>query len=176
MCLRAAWKCSVGSELGDNTMSIKIQVTAVKRTVSSIQRTSRMTWNETGKRYDAEHSLGAEYESVQFMNIEPKNGENYMQVANVSGNVAFTGIDNTSLMLNDPALFGTFKAGDIVELRVVNDGLTEAHPHSEGKYTAINDPLDENGVMLIRPNESIEDFADRVAIAKAGQRRSRKQL
>ena len=100
-------------------MSIKIQVTAVKRTVSSIQRTSRMTWNETEKRYDAEHSLGAEYESVQFMNIEPKDGENYMQVANVQGNVAFIGIDNTSLMLNDPALFGTFKPGDIVELRVV---------------------------------------------------------
>lgn len=100
-------------------MSIKIQVTAVKRTVSSIQRTVRLTWDETENRYNVVQSLGAEYESVQFMNIEPKNGENYMQVANVSGNVAFTGIDNTSLMLNDPALFGTFKAGDIVELRVV---------------------------------------------------------
>ena len=103
-------------------MSIKIQVTSVKRTVSSIQRTNRLTWNKTENKYDVEYSIGAEYESVQFMNIEPKNGENYMQVANVSGNVAFTGIDNTSLMLNDPALFGTFKAGDIVELRVVTLG------------------------------------------------------
>ena len=60
MCLRAAWKCSVGNELGDNTMSIKIQVTAVKRTVSSIQRTNRITWNETEKRYDTEYSIGAE--------------------------------------------------------------------------------------------------------------------
>lgn len=160
-------------------MSIKIQVTSVKRTVSSIQRTARLTWNRTENRYDAEHSIGAEYESVQFMNIEPKDGENCMQVANVRGNVAFIGIDNTSLMLNDPALFGTFKAGDIVELRVVNDGLTNTHTNSKCEYTTINDPLDENGVMLIRPNESIEDFADRVAITKgieAGQRRSRKQL
>ena len=103
-------------------MSIKIQVTAVKRTVSSIQRTNRITWNETEKRYDAEYSIGAEYETVQFMNIEPKDGENYVQVANVAGNVAFTGIDNVNLMLNDPTLFGTFKPGDIVELRVVTTG------------------------------------------------------
>ena len=100
-------------------MSIKIQVTAVKRTVSSIQRTNRLTWNKTENKYDVEYSIGAEYETVQFTNIKDPIGENSIEVANVQGNAAFTGIDNVNLMLNDPTLFGTFKPGDIVELRVV---------------------------------------------------------
>lgn len=103
-------------------MSIKIQVTAIKRTVSSIQRTNRVTWNKTENKYDVEYSIGAEYETVQFANVEPKTGEDYMQVANVQGNAVLTGIDNVNLMLNDSTLFGTFKPGDIVELRVVTPG------------------------------------------------------
>jgi len=100
-------------------MSIKIQVTAVKQVASTIQRTARLTWNKEKNRYDVEQSIGAKYEIVQFMNIEPQEGENYMQIANVSGNAPFNGLDGVSLMLNEPSLFGTFKPGDIVELKVV---------------------------------------------------------
>ena len=108
-------------------MSIKIQVTAVKRTVSSIHRTVKVTWNETENRNDVEHSIGAEYETVQFMSIEPKEKENYLQVANVTGNAVLTGTEGLNLMLNDPALFGTFKPGDIVELRVVTPKLLDSN-------------------------------------------------
>jgi hypothetical protein len=104
-------------------MTIKIQVEQIKRIVSCKAHTTRLQWNKKELKYDAHHSIGAEYESINFSIIEDENGEDTMQVANVQGNAVFHGLENVSLMINEPSLFGTFKPGDIVELRVIEQDI-----------------------------------------------------
>ncbi|VVB55264.1 Uncharacterised protein [uncultured archaeon] len=92
----------------DDTM-IKLKVAIVSRKTSSIHRTVK----------GGVASPGAVWESVELMNIEELVPlEESIQVANVSGKV-FLCNEPVKLMINDPALFGTFKAGDIVTLRVI---------------------------------------------------------
>jgi len=59
----------------------------------------------------AVNSIGAKYEMVQFKKIELQEEK--------SENAPLQDIEGVSLMMNQPSLSGTFKPGDIVELRVV---------------------------------------------------------
>lgn len=93
---------------------IKIRVTEVDRKSSVIHRTSR--FNEVTSKYV--HTQGAEWEIVHLASVEPEGDE--IIVANINGNVTL--LDGAKLMISEPKLFGTFKPGDIIELRVVAGG------------------------------------------------------
>jgi len=98
---------------------IKIQVDSVKKVTSRPHRTVRHIWDkERGEYKTPQCSIGAEYEIVQFSNIEDDKKDT-ITVANINGNATLVGIDSVNLHINEPSLFGTFKPGDIVELRVV---------------------------------------------------------
>lgn len=103
--------------------AIRLQVTIVSRKTSAINRTVRMTW-ENGKCTGNEQSYGAEWETVEFRNFEDL--EPSITVANVQGGAVFLG-DGINLMINDPTLFGTFKAGDVIELHKVENPDTRKH-------------------------------------------------
>jgi len=104
--------------------TIKLLVAFVSRKTSSINRTVRYTWKD-GKCIGNEPSQGAEWEIVELMNLEEP--EPPIQVANVTGSAVLLGNIEHKIMINDPALFGMFKAGDIVELRVVPNTDTRIH-------------------------------------------------
>lgn len=88
----------------------------VSKRTSAINRT--VHHNYEGDKVTNTPSQGAKWESVEFMNIEEEKPP--ITVANVQGSVFLT--DGAKLMINDPELFGTFEAGDIVELRVIRSG------------------------------------------------------
>lgn len=96
---------------------ITIKVQTVSRRTSCTTRTVRHTY-ENGCVVNAP-SPGGEWETVDFMNIEEEKPT--ITVANVQGRIILS--SGMTLTINDPLLFETFKAGDIVELRVVRGGV-----------------------------------------------------
>jgi hypothetical protein len=88
---------------------IRFKITSVTRKSSSEIDTIHYIY-EIGERKGV-RTKGAEWEEIEFMcELEDSPA---IQVANIAGNVAL--FNNPKLILNDPALFGTYKVGDMIE-------------------------------------------------------------
>jgi hypothetical protein len=68
------------------------------------------TWKDGKSK--ADQIQGAEWEEVEFTTVYEE--EPTLQVANVQGDV-FLPQGPIKLLVNNPALFGTFKVGDVID-------------------------------------------------------------
>jgi hypothetical protein len=89
---------------------IQIKITGVARRASSQVGTRRYTYPADKPRV-AEQFNGAEWEEVEFQLVEEEQPP--MGVANIDGSAYLVG-NIARILLNHPALFGTFKIGDII--------------------------------------------------------------
>jgi len=92
---------------------IKLRVTSVTRKTSVICRTINYTYE--GKNCTPTNHMGGEWETIELMSVEEDKPA--IQVACVIGSAVLT--EPARITINDPALFGVFKSGDIVELKHV---------------------------------------------------------
>lgn len=90
---------------------IQLKITGVSRRSSSEVNTVRFTYPE-GKERTHERFNGAVWEEVEFQLVEED--KPLYRVANIEGSGYLVG-NVARILINDPALFGTFKVGDIID-------------------------------------------------------------
>lgn len=91
-------------------VQVQLQVLSVIRRKSPALPTTRYTYNDKGES-EPTMTIGAEWEEVEFTTIREEKPT--IQISNVIGSIFLPG-NVTKLFLNDPDLFGTYKAGDII--------------------------------------------------------------
>jgi len=107
---------------------IQLKITGVSRRASSQVGTKRYTYNADKPR-TAQQFHGAEWEEVEFQLVEED--EPPIGVANVDGSAYLVG-NVAKILLNNPALFGAFKIGDVVNfVPAVHDIQTTGEPVTE---------------------------------------------
>jgi hypothetical protein len=108
-------------------MTIQLKITGVARRASSQVATKRYTY-PAGKPRVAEQFNGAEWEVVEFQLVEED--EPAIGIANVDGSAYIVG-NVATILINHPALFGTFKVGDIIDFvpRIVDVDTTGVEVH-----------------------------------------------
>lgn len=72
--------------------------------------TTRYNYNDKGE-MDSKLAIGAEWEEVEFGTISEE--KPIIQISNIVGSVYLIG-GTGKLLINNPDLFGTYKAGDII--------------------------------------------------------------
>ena len=88
---------------------IQFKVTSVERKSSNEVWTTRYTYENDERK--GTRTAGAEWETITFEAIVED--QPLIAISNVTGSVFLT--NNPKLIINDPALFGTYKIGDIIE-------------------------------------------------------------
>lgn len=88
---------------------IRFHVVSVTRKASGDVRTGRITYENDVKKVT--WTDGAEWEEIEFR--EEFFEQPTIQIANVAGD--YTLIGQPKIIINNPALFGTYKVGDIIE-------------------------------------------------------------
>jgi hypothetical protein len=113
---------------------IQLKITGVSRRASSQVGTRRYTYSPDKPR-TAQQFHGAEWEEVEFQLVEET--EPPIGVANIDGSAFLVGTV-AKILLNDPALFGTFKIGDVVnfipatqDIETTGEPLTQPAPPPE---------------------------------------------
>jgi hypothetical protein len=107
---------------------IQLKITGVSRRASSQVGTRRYTYNADKPR-TAQQFHGAEWEEVEFQLVEE--AEPPIGVANIDGSAYLVG-NVAKILLNDPALFGAFKIGDVINfIPVTEDIQTTGEPVTE---------------------------------------------
>lgn len=89
---------------------IQLKIVSVARRASSQVGTNRYTYPEGSPRV-SQRFHGAEWEEVEFQLVEEEKPP--IGVANIDGSAYLVG-NAARLLLNDPALFGSFKIGDVI--------------------------------------------------------------
>jgi hypothetical protein len=94
---------------------IQFQILSVIKRSSPTLPTTRYTYNDKGET-DPKVTIGAEWEEIEFTTLQED--KPVIQISNIVGSVFLVG--NTGrIILNNPGLFGTYKAGDIINFSPV---------------------------------------------------------
>lgn len=101
---------------------IQLKIVNIARRASSQVATKRYTYPADKPRV-AEQFNGAEWEVVEFQLVEEN--EPPIGIANVDGSAYLIG-NIATILINNPALFGAFKVGDVIDfVPVINAVGTE---------------------------------------------------
>lgn len=90
------------------TPTIRFRITSVTKRSSAEVDTTHYTYENDSRKGD--RTRGAEWEEIEFtteMEEQPT-----IQIANIIGRAVLFG--QSKLIINDPALFGTYKVDDII--------------------------------------------------------------
>jgi len=111
---------------------VKLQVLSVVRKTSPGLPTTRYTYNDKGEP-EPKMTVGAEWEEIEFAIIQEEKPT--IQISNIIGSV-FLGGNIGKLFINNPDLFGTYKAGDTISFMPItilpnNTEIPEKEPETK---------------------------------------------
>ena len=89
---------------------VQLQILNVIKRNSPALPTTRYTYNDK-REMDPKITIGAEWEEIEFTTIQEDRPT--IQISNIVGSVFLVG-NTGKLIINNPDLFGTYKAGDII--------------------------------------------------------------